>query len=947
MSSRDKASPDVQELVDLTRELRESIRRATDAARPGGTWRRLQRQFAHRTGQDQVTEFAEAVAQAVACGHYLVAVDAGERLAPAAQAWLTAAADEPLLRSIWHLCLTPERPARGGPVATASRRIADHLRRCVTRAAGRELLSGLGSESSPWPGLDFCERFLQRYDRRTRRRHGVYTTPQPLARFVVHQVDELLRREFALDQGLADVRTWADVWASSGPGPRREHRRGNSPFVCLLDPAMGSGIFLLEVVAHMRRTWERRYARAAAAPRGTPTWDQFVNRIILPRLWGQDVLLSAVVSAQLLLTAYLAACGYTFRRPARLELHLGNTLRVPRVGPHVLPRPAHPFTVVLGNPPFAGLSQHHSPWLKHLLHGHAPDGRSVASYLQVAGAPLGERKHWLHDDYVKFLRVAHWLIETADAGIVALVTNHALLDNTTFRGLRAAVLETFPGVRVVDLHGNTRAAERAPDGTPDESVFGIEQGVAVSLLRRPVARDMSRRVEHAELWGARAAKLDALDRRDPPVAVPLAPQAPHFLLVPQDRRHEAEYLRGYRLTEIMPVHGTAAVTARDRFVVGFTTEELQQRIATLRDETISDAEIRQQYFTTSRSPHYLPGDTRGWSLAATRQRLRHVTNLDHFVQDCLYRPFDWRKIFWAPWMVDWPRERLMSDLLAGDNLALVTRRQSPTSQAWTYAWITDTIALDGLIRSDNRGSESVFPLYVSRPAPGRDRPPEAAPPVGAPQQPRRANLSSAFVQHVARATGLRWTSGVGGARADEFNAAALFYYVYALLHAPGYRQRYAPWLRVDFPRVFVPASAALFGELAALGARLASAHLLRDARPPAIPIAPYPARTEGPRFGDDTVHINAELRIAGVSHAVWEFRVGSYQVCKKWLQERRGRWVTADEIQHYARLLAAVQQSLQYVQDVEHVVEAHGGWSRAFLAGETHSPSSSMSRAGS
>ncbi len=383
-------------------------------------------------------------------------------------------------------------------MAAASERLAQHVQRCATRGAAHDPF-GLGAEPSAWPGLDFWERFLHRYDRLARRRHGVYTTPPELARFIVHAVDESLRGEFALDQGLADLRTWGALRGGAGPSLRPGSRRSRSPFVRLLDPAMGSGVFLLETVAHLRRAWEHDHR-----PGDAPAWDAFVNRVILPRLWGQDVLLPAVVSAHLLLSSCLAATGYTFRHPARLELHLGNTLQTPRVGRHRLPRPSQPFTVVVGNPPFAGLSQHRAPWLARLLGGHAPDGRAVASYLRIAAAPLGERKHWLHDDYVKFLRLAHWLIEAADAGIVALVTNHAFLDNATFRGLRAAVLATFPALTVFDLHGHTRAAGHAPDGTADASVFGIEQGVAVSLLRRAAGRDDFRRADSPAVFHPRS-----------------------------------------------------------------------------------------------------------------------------------------------------------------------------------------------------------------------------------------------------------------------------------------------------------------------------------------------------------------------------------------------------------------------------------------------------------
>ena len=420
-------------------------------------------------------------------------------LPPVARTWLLTQSD-PLTQVALMPCLD-ERIAEVGELGDGMVEIRDYLADSSTRLA--QYLAAQDARSG-WDGLYFLETFLHQYHAPSRRRRGVYYTPIELATFLVRQVDQGLRTEFGCALGLADPATWQQV------ASRRVQLDPHRPFVRTFDPAMGTGVFLLAAFDLMRETWVAQAATRARLP-----WNEFVTSIVLPRLVGQDLMLSAVVVARLLLTARLADSGYEFRHPGVLQLHCGNTLQSPRVGDEDLANSDAPFTVIWGNPPFSGLSEHRSPWIRDLLRGKAPGTpTSVASYFLVDDEPLAERKHWLDDDYVKFLRVAHWLIERADCGVVGLVSNHGYLDNITFRGLRQQLLRTFSRISVVDLHGNSRAGERAPDGTADESVFGIEQGVALCLLRRGPASDRAVRVEHTDVWGLRDDKLTRLARRD-------------------------------------------------------------------------------------------------------------------------------------------------------------------------------------------------------------------------------------------------------------------------------------------------------------------------------------------------------------------------------------------------------------------------------------------------
>ena len=516
--------------------------------------------------------------------------------------------------------------------------------------------------SGPDPILAFYEVFLQRHDQRRRVRHGVFYTPPPIARYILSQVHRLLIERFGLHDGLADVVTWdemthrfpslslpAAAGERGGVSPPVSSRRGTppplpaaarpeDPFVRILDPALGAGVFLAEAMklvhAHLAAKWS---ASGESGQQATDRWDAYAADHLLPRLHGLELMLPACVVATLKLVTALAETGFSFTRPSRLEISLANTLAGPPERQRslfaerenaFLPAAAAgrdsacrgPFTVIVGNPPFSGISEQQSRWIVDLLRGIEGGCGGWGNYFEVDGRPLGERKTWLQDDYVKFLRFAHWKTETTGTGIVGLVTNHGYLDNPTFRGVRQQLLATFPRITVIDLHGNRKKKERAPDGRPDENVFAIEQGTAIGLLCRPPDGDAGCELCHGELWGDaerklrvldEAAKLPMADTSDQTLAIRrVVPAAPQYFFAPRQAAVEDEYDGSPRLPDLMPVNVTAPVTARDGFVVAFSREELLARMADFRDLDVDDDEIRRRYFTNTRSAKYAAGDAR-------------------------------------------------------------------------------------------------------------------------------------------------------------------------------------------------------------------------------------------------------------------------------------------------------------------------------------------------
>lgn len=776
------------------------------------------------------------------------------------------------------------------------------------------------------------DQFLGKYDPRGRARHGVFFTPRPLADLVVSQTDVRLREEFQLADGLADRARWSEVVPVQGLPSGAAVERGSSPFIRILDPAAGTGVFLLAATQLAQRTLAGRWDEWGWTVRARQEeWNAFVDEHWLRQVAGRELLLPAYCVAWIRWTDQLAALGYAFNSPLALPLDWGDSLRGPPA------ESSAPVTVLVGNPPFSALTTTQSEWTRQLQRQSRLGSRDVGHYYEVDGQPLGERKLWLHDDYVQFLRHAQWHIEQSGAGIVAYVTNHGYLDHLTFRGVRRSLLRSFPRISVLDLHGGRKNREAAPAGIADQNLFGIDQGVAVTWLRRPPS-DLATNVERADLWGSINDKLSRLAEwsRSPP-GIPwhaMLPEAPRYLFAENRSQPEVqrEYQTGFALDEILPIHSSAAVTARDAFVVAFTREELCERMVDFISLERSDEWVRRTYFSHTRSRRYPSGDSRSWKLPEARNRARELTpeQRELLIRRCCYRPFDSRWILWADWMVDWPRTQAMQHMIELNNVALVTRRQIPADEPAQYVFAADGIVLDGLIRSDNRGSETFFPLFLV-PECGEDSP--------------RVNLKDGFRAVCAR-------HAQQGHEPASLECLAM---IYAQLHSSEYRRRYQPELTVGFPRIRVPRSAELFWRLVELGRRLLSCHLLRSGTdflgrgemtvddflgPPLSladdPIqladtAPLPARG-WPRWQNEQIEVTPGWAIPHVPRTHWEFRVGSHQVCRKWVRDRTGQCWEAATRSRYARIVNSVADSVSLAADVDLAIDMAGGWSNAFLS---------------
>ena len=583
---------------------------------------------------------------------------------------------------------------------------------------------------------------------------------------------------------------------------------------------------------------------------------------------------------------------------------------------------AQRFTVVIGNPPYSGHSANKGKWIRDLLRGSARDGR-VENYFEVNGSPLNERNpKWLNDDYVKFIRLAHWQIERTGHGVIGFITNHSYLDNPTFRGMRESLVATFPRVHLLDLHGNVKKKERAPDGGKDENVFDIQQGVAVGLFTAPPrgAKPIRPVYNHADVWGVReqagGGKYDQLVASDAASTEwkALSPKPPLRLFVPRDDAQHAEYEAGWKITDIFLVHGVGMTTARDHVVIDLEKEPLLERIALFRNSKHSDKDLCAELGIPMK---------KGWNVTKARKLIQEENDLESLIEPVLYRPFDERLIFYHDSLVWRTVKKVMRHMLVGENLGIVTTRQCQRN--WSALVSNTIIAHKALAAYD---INSLFPMYSY-----------SATVLAHGSAGREPNLEQEFVKALSSAVQLEFISDGAGDLDSTFGPEDVFHYLYAVFHSPEYRRRYADFLKSDFPRVPLPGDRALFADLIHPGARLVSLHLMEAVGTDAQVAFPDTGSNQvdkvlyAPPTGGlpGRVWINRKQYFENIEREIWAFTIGGYRPAEKWLKDRKGRMLSGDDIDHYQKIVVALGETRRLMAEIDEIIGQHGGWLGAFL----------------
>ena len=556
--------------------------------------------------------------------------------------------------------------------------------------------------------------------------------------------------------------------------------------------------------------------------------------------------------------------------------------------------------VVLGNPPYANFGRmNRNPWIQSLLNDYKRG--------------LKEKKLNLDDDFIKFIRFAQWRIEKTGHGIVGFITSNTYLDGITHRRMRESLMQAFDEIYILDLHGSSKKKERAPDGGKDENVFDITVGVSILLAvrlaetvpllggRAPV------RVFHAELWGERKGKYDWFWQNDASQTpwTDLAPAEPHFFFVPKDFDAGSEYETGWKLGDVFSRFQNGVKTDRDDLFIDFDRNELSERMRRF----YSNDGLSEQFRAT-----YRVENSSSYDLLARRQRTRFE---DANVQAFFYRPFDTRWLYYSPDLTSRPASDIMRHMLAGGNRSIVTTRKTEEEFG-----VLCTCLLAGHKSVAAYDINTIFPLYFY---PATDELDALV--------ARRPNINPEFLKALAEKMGLSHAGPHGlpqGVTPED-----IFHYAYAVFHSPTYRTRYAEFLKIDFPRLPLTDNQDLFFCLAALGGELVALHLMESPKLNDL-ITEFPVKgtdaVEKVQYNDKDgrVWINPTQYFGGVPAEIWNFYIGGYQVCEKWLKDRKGRKLTYEDTRYYQRIVVALNETIRDMKEIDDVIRQHGDWPNAF-----------------
>jgi predicted helicase len=793
----------------------------------------------------------------------------------------------------------------------------------VFRATNVEaLLKNFGkSTQTQEPIIHFYETFLAEYDPKLKKTRGVWYTPAPVVDFMVRSVDDILKTDFGLTDGLADT-TLTSIKAKTDQ-PDRRTKSGYIEIdkevhkVQILDPATGTGTFLAEVVKFI-------YNKKFAAMQGA--WSGYVEEHLIPRLNGFELLMAAYSMAHLKMGMLLTETGYRSNNNPRFNIFLTNSLEEhhPDTGTLFsswLSTEANeannikrdtPVMVIIGNPPYSGESANKGQWIMDLMEDYKkePEGKEK----------LKERNpKWINDDYVKFVRYGQHFIEKNGEGVLAYINPHGFLDNPTFRGMRWHLLNTYDKIYTIDLHGNSKKKEVSPDGSADVNVFDIQQGVSINFFIKTGKKKSNElaQVFHHDLYGTRESKYHYLQGNSiSQISFEKLPNIdPMYFMVKKDFALQEKYDKGFKLNELFSLSNVGMVTARDSFTIHSAKKSVQSTIDTFL--TMDDE--------TARNHFQLGKDVRDWQVNyARKDLLAHYPDKGCFAK-VAYRPFDTRWTFFtgkSKGFHCYPRTEVMQHFLKGENVGLVFARQS-TGENWTGIQIVNTM-IDNRFHFSYKGIPLAAPLYLypetkSQPSLGTN-------------PTRSPNLDENIVTQIAEQIDLTFIPEKSD-QPETFAPIDLLDYIYAVLHSPNYREKYKEFLKIDFPRVPYPNSKDLFFQLAALGAQLRALHLLEfNATDHYISTYPETGDNEitNKIQGKDwelydsdkqlgRIWINPKQYFSDIPLKVWEFYIGGYQPAQKWLKDRKGEQLSFDDILHYQKIIIALNDTISITQKIDQI----------------------------
>jgi predicted helicase len=505
---------------------------------------------------------------------------------------------------------------------------------------------------------------------------------------------------------------------------------------------------------------------------------------------------------------------------------------------------------------------------------------------------------------VKFIRFAQWKIDQAGEGVLGFITNHGYINNPTFRGMRQSLMKSFNEIYILNLHGNSLKKEKCPDGSKDENVFDIQQGVTIGLfIKKKIGEN---NVWHSEIWGLRENKYEWLLKNNIKTTKwkKISPKSELYLFVPRKEKLLKQYESYPKATDIFPLNGVGMTTARDGFVIDMNKNNLLNRIRLFKNSKYTDDELHTSFQISKK---------KGWSIRKAWKMLQPIpdTDLNKHIIPILYRPFNTQWIFYHDSVVWRTVKRVMQHMMQA-NLCLITHKREELNIPWSHALATDLITEHGSLST--KTTNYLFPLYLYQ---EKENPKkrflgaimmlfEPAAEYGV----KKPNLSPVFIEKLTK----------------EFNKTPspeeIFYYIYAVLYSNIYRTQYAEFLKIDFPRIPFAKDYKLFKKIGDYGEKLVNLHLLKSSELD-TPVAKFQGKgndkVEKLRYEKGKLYINNDQYFEGISPEVWKYQIGGYQVCDKWLKDRKGKTLSVEDTKHYCKMVTALKKTIEIQEKINSI----------------------------
>ena len=773
------------------------------------------------------------------------------------------------------------------------------------------------------PVVHFYETFLGEYNPALRKARGVWYTPQPVVNFIVRAVDDILKTEFDLPQGLADTsktKIKKKAITQTGKGAKSKIVEVETEIevhkVQILDPATGTGTFLAEVVKHIHQKFKGQQG----------IWSKYVTNDLIPRLNGFELLMASYAMAHLKMDILLTETGYKPTNDQRFKIFLTNSLEEPSNQNFDLfnwlsdeanqansVKKDTPVMAIIGNPPYSGVSANNGKWITNLIdvYKKEPNGGKLKE----------QNSKYLNDDYVKFIRLSQHLINNNGEGILAFISNNGYIDNPTFRGMRASLAKSFSAIYIIDLHGNTKKHEKNIDGTADQNVFDIMVGVAIIIAIKKKEHSGDAIIHHYNCLGKRNYKYDFLSENSIKT-IPFTsfyPTLPFYNFYTLNKELQTKYYDLISLDELFTINSVGVKSSRDTLLVTNTKKELENNLLYFMEKTPNEIESK-----------YSIRFNKDWEHKILVEKLT-LTTLKEDIQKIRYRPFDDMYICYNEYLVDRTRKKVMQNFASNNNTALIIGRQGQAvaGDSWNIVFISDCLTDMNIFA---RGGGMSFPLYIY---------PEITPQQNTFKTNERIpNLNIEIVEKFANSLSLKFTNEK---ETDEntFAPIDILDYIYAVLHSPTYRETYKEFLKIDFPRVPTPLDHDGFIKLVKLGSELRQLHLLES---PEVEnyITEYPEDGDNivgkPKYVDRTfvmenntithndppylmgrVYINETQYFDNVPETAWNFYIGGYQPAQKWLKDRKDRELSFEDILHYQKMIVALFDTDRIMKEIDNI----------------------------